>query len=69
MFIILFFYYRINGIVGHCKVLQRDGHYGFADPFLLYDNLVDLVLHYKDNTLAHHNPQLNTKLLYPVNTS
>ncbi|XP_067935924.1 phosphatidylinositol 3-kinase regulatory subunit alpha-like [Watersipora subatra] len=58
----------INGMVGHCKVLEQDGRYGFAAPYILHDTLVDLVLHYKDHSLAHHNSQLNTKLLYPINS-
>lgn len=58
---------RINGMVGHCKVLNQDGKFGFAAPYILHDSLVELVLYYKDHSLASHNPQLNTRLVFPIN--
>ena len=47
------------------KIYQKDGKYGFVEP-LSFDSLVDLVDHYKRNSLAIFNKALNTRLLHPV---
>ncbi|XP_067928036.1 phosphatidylinositol 3-kinase regulatory subunit alpha-like [Watersipora subatra] len=50
----------------HCRILRGPEGYGFADPFKIHEELMDLVLHYRDTSLAEHNPQLDSKLLYPA---
>ena len=57
---------RYRGMVGHCKILQRDTGYGFADPFFIFPTLRDLVLHYHRTSLAEHNNDLDICLLHPV---
>ena len=49
-------------------ILNKDGRFGFAGPYIVHKTLKDLVLHYKDNTLADHNSLLETTLKYPVNS-
>lgn len=53
--------------VGHCKILHKKTGYGFADPFFKHSSLMDLVLHYQQESLKDHNPSLDIRLLYPVN--
>ena len=47
------------------KIYQKDGKYGFVEP-LNFDSVVDLVDHYKRNSLAIYNKTLNIRLLHPV---
>lgn len=47
------------------KIYHRDSKYGFVEP-LTFNSVVDLVNHYRQNSLAMYNRQLDTKLLYPV---
>ncbi|XP_028969156.1 phosphatidylinositol 3-kinase regulatory subunit alpha [Galendromus occidentalis] len=47
------------------KIIHRDGYYGFTDP-LTFKSVVDLVQHFRTNSLAQYNPLLNVRLLYPV---
>uniref|UniRef100_A0A8C0WS72 Phosphatidylinositol 3-kinase regulatory subunit beta n=1 Tax=Castor canadensis TaxID=51338 RepID=A0A8C0WS72_CASCN len=47
------------------KVFHRDGHYGFSEP-LTFGSVVDLITHYRHESLAQYNAKLDTRLLYPV---
>uniref|UniRef100_A0A673L3A3 Phosphatidylinositol 3-kinase regulatory subunit alpha-like n=1 Tax=Sinocyclocheilus rhinocerous TaxID=307959 RepID=A0A673L3A3_9TELE len=47
------------------KIFHRDGKYGFSDP-LTFDSVVELIDHYRHESLAQYNPKLDVKLLYPV---
>lgn len=47
------------------KVFHRDGHYGFSEP-LTFCSVVDLITHYRHESLAQYNAKLDTRLLYPV---
>lgn len=58
--------FRCNKDVQHCRIHQGEHGYGFAEPFLIYPNLRDLVLHYSENSLLMHNDLLNTTLKYPA---
>ncbi|KAG0729017.1 Phosphatidylinositol 3-kinase regulatory subunit alpha [Chionoecetes opilio] len=55
-----------NKEVQHCKIHEGEHGYGFAEPFLIYRKLKDLVLHYSENSLLMHNDLLNTTLKYPA---
>jgi len=58
-----------NGKVEHCLINRSDNGYGFAEPYLIYGSLKELVNHYSLNSLLIHNDLLNTTLTYPVNSS
>uniref|UniRef100_A0A6I8PD71 Phosphoinositide-3-kinase regulatory subunit 1 n=1 Tax=Ornithorhynchus anatinus TaxID=9258 RepID=A0A6I8PD71_ORNAN len=47
------------------KIFHRDGKYGFSDP-LTFSSVVELVDHYRNESLAQYNPKLDVKLLFPV---
>ncbi|XP_040190849.1 phosphatidylinositol 3-kinase regulatory subunit gamma-like [Rana temporaria] len=47
------------------KIYHRDGKYGFSDP-LTFKSVVELINHYRHESLAQYNPKLDVKLLYPV---
>uniref|UniRef100_W5MWX5 Phosphatidylinositol 3-kinase regulatory subunit alpha n=1 Tax=Lepisosteus oculatus TaxID=7918 RepID=W5MWX5_LEPOC len=47
------------------KIFHRDGKYGFSDP-LTFNSVVELINHYRHESLAQYNPKLDVKLLYPV---
>ncbi|OQR68464.1 phosphatidylinositol 3-kinase regulatory subunit alpha-like [Tropilaelaps mercedesae] len=47
------------------KIVHRDGRYGFTDP-LTFSSVVELVQHFRTNSLEQYNALLNVKLLYPV---
>uniref|UniRef100_A0A8C5GAI0 Phosphatidylinositol 3-kinase regulatory subunit alpha n=1 Tax=Gouania willdenowi TaxID=441366 RepID=A0A8C5GAI0_GOUWI len=47
------------------KVFHREGKYGFSDP-LTFSSVVELINHYRHESLAQYNPKLDVKLLYPV---
>ncbi|XP_077398818.1 phosphatidylinositol 3-kinase regulatory subunit alpha isoform X1 [Vanacampus margaritifer] len=47
------------------KIFHRDGKYGFSDP-LTFGSVVELINHYRNESLAQYNPKLDVKLLYPV---
>ncbi|KAK9890370.1 hypothetical protein WA026_010463 [Henosepilachna vigintioctopunctata] len=55
-----------NGVVSHCIIQRTKVGLGFAEPYNIYPNLKELVLHYATNSLEIHNDSLKTKLLYPV---
>ncbi|XP_077412578.1 phosphatidylinositol 3-kinase regulatory subunit beta [Vanacampus margaritifer] len=47
------------------KIYNRDGRYGFSEP-LTFLSVVELINHYRHESLAQYNAKLDTKLLYPV---
>lgn len=62
----VFLSFRFQGTIGHCKILHKKTGYGFAEPFFKHPSLLELVLHYQQESLVDHNPQLDIRLLYPV---
>ncbi|XP_068231102.1 phosphatidylinositol 3-kinase regulatory subunit alpha isoform X3 [Palaemon carinicauda] len=58
-----------NNEVQHCRIYKGEHGYGFAEPFLIYPTLKDLVLHYSEDSLVMHNDLLNTTLKYPARTA
>ncbi|XP_053303976.1 phosphatidylinositol 3-kinase regulatory subunit alpha isoform X1 [Spea bombifrons] len=47
------------------KIFHQDGKYGFSDP-LTFNSVVELINHYRNESLAQYNPKLDVKLAYPV---
>uniref|UniRef100_A0A672IKS7 Phosphatidylinositol 3-kinase regulatory subunit gamma-like n=1 Tax=Salarias fasciatus TaxID=181472 RepID=A0A672IKS7_SALFA len=47
------------------KIYHRDGRYGFSEP-LTFLTVVELINHYRHESLAQYNAKLDTKLLYPI---
>uniref|UniRef100_A0A8C2Z5W0 Phosphoinositide-3-kinase, regulatory subunit 2 (beta) n=1 Tax=Cyclopterus lumpus TaxID=8103 RepID=A0A8C2Z5W0_CYCLU len=47
------------------KIYNRDGRYGFSEP-LTFLSVVELINHYRHESLAQYNAKLDTKLLFPV---
>ncbi|KAG2461891.1 P55G kinase, partial [Polypterus senegalus] len=47
------------------KIYHRDGKYGFSDP-LTFSSVVELINHYRHESLAQYNPKLDVKLMYPI---
>uniref|UniRef100_A0AAQ4RJJ7 Phosphoinositide-3-kinase, regulatory subunit 2 (beta) n=1 Tax=Gasterosteus aculeatus aculeatus TaxID=481459 RepID=A0AAQ4RJJ7_GASAC len=47
------------------KIYYRDGRYGFSEP-LTFLSVVELIDHYRHESLAQYNGKLDTKLLFPV---
>ncbi|XP_060941164.1 phosphatidylinositol 3-kinase regulatory subunit gamma-like [Limanda limanda] len=47
------------------KIYHRDGKYGFSEP-LTFLSVVELINHYRHESLAQYNAKLDTRLLYPV---
>ncbi|XP_063066382.1 phosphatidylinositol 3-kinase regulatory subunit alpha [Engraulis encrasicolus] len=47
------------------KIFHRDGKYGFSDP-LTFNSVVELINHYRHESLAQYNPKLDVKLQYPI---
>uniref|UniRef100_A0A8K9WQB8 Phosphoinositide-3-kinase, regulatory subunit 2 (beta) n=1 Tax=Oncorhynchus mykiss TaxID=8022 RepID=A0A8K9WQB8_ONCMY len=47
------------------KICHRDGRYGFSEP-LTFTTVVELINHYRHDSLAQYNAKLDTRLLYPV---
>ncbi|XP_050967818.1 phosphoinositide-3-kinase, regulatory subunit 3b (gamma) isoform X1 [Labeo rohita] len=47
------------------KIYHRDGKYGFSDP-LTFGSVVELISHYRHESLAQYNTKLDVKLMYPV---
>lgn len=61
----LYCIYRKGGNNKLIKIFHRDGKYGFSDP-LTFNSVVELINHYRNESLAQYNPKLDVKLLYPV---
>ena len=47
------------------KIYHRDGCYGFSEP-LTFLSVVELIHHYRHESLAQYNAKLDTRLLYPI---
>uniref|UniRef100_A0A8D2ZW76 Phosphoinositide-3-kinase, regulatory subunit 2 (beta) n=1 Tax=Scophthalmus maximus TaxID=52904 RepID=A0A8D2ZW76_SCOMX len=47
------------------KIYHRDGRYGFSEP-LTFLSVVELINHYRHDSLAQYNAKLDTRLLFPV---
>ncbi|XP_069505354.1 phosphatidylinositol 3-kinase regulatory subunit beta [Ambystoma mexicanum] len=47
------------------KIFHRDGKYGFSEP-LTFSSVVELINHYRHESLAQYNAKLDTRLLYPI---
>ncbi|XP_037741815.1 phosphatidylinositol 3-kinase regulatory subunit beta isoform X1 [Chelonia mydas] len=47
------------------KIFHREGKYGFSEP-LTFGSVVDLINHYRHESLAQYNAKLDSKLLYPI---
>lgn len=47
------------------KIYNRAGCYGFSEP-LTFVSVVELINHYRNESLAQYNPNLDTRLLYPI---
>lgn len=47
------------------KIYQKNGYYGFSEPFN-FTSVIDLVNHYHKNSLSQYNATLDVKLLYPI---
>ncbi|KAG9466524.1 hypothetical protein GDO78_016553 [Eleutherodactylus coqui] len=47
------------------KIYHRAGRYGFSEP-LTFLSVVELIGHYRHESLAQYNSKLDVKLLYPV---
>ncbi|KAM9329388.1 phosphatidylinositol 3-kinase regulatory subunit alpha isoform 1-T1 [Gastrophryne carolinensis] len=47
------------------KIFHRDGKYGFSEPFT-FNSVVELINHYRNESLAQYNPKLDVKLQFPV---
>lgn len=55
------------GSMKHIKVFQSPNGFGFSAPFD-FPTLRDLIVHYSEESLEKHNPDLPTTLAYPINT-
>ncbi|CAM4634046.1 unnamed protein product [Lepidochelys kempii] len=47
------------------KIFHREGKYGFSEP-LTFSSVVELINHYRHESLAQYNAKLDSKLLYPI---
>ncbi|XP_043119943.1 phosphatidylinositol 3-kinase regulatory subunit beta [Puntigrus tetrazona] len=47
------------------KIFHRGGKYGFSEP-LTFLSVVELINHYRHESLAQYNAKLDTRLLFPV---
>ena len=47
------------------KIYHRDTCYGFSEP-LTFLSVVELIHHYRHESLAQYNAKLDTRLLYPI---
>lgn len=61
----LFPSFRKGGNNKLIKIYHRDGKYGFSEP-LTFNSVVDLISHYRHESLAQYNTKLDVKLMYPV---
>ncbi|XP_066298836.1 phosphatidylinositol 3-kinase regulatory subunit alpha-like isoform X2 [Branchiostoma lanceolatum] len=50
------------------KICHRDGKYGFSEP-LRFSSVVELIQHYRKESLAQYNSKLDVRLTYPVSKS
>lgn len=61
----LLFVFRKGGNNKLIKIYHRDGKYGFSDP-LTFSSVVELISHYRHESLAQYNTKLDVKLMYPI---
>lgn len=47
------------------KICCKNGHFGFSEPFV-FRSVVELINHYRSESLAQYNPMLNLKLTHPI---
>lgn len=47
------------------KIFSKGGKFGFSEPYS-FNSVVELINHYRVESLASYNPTLNVKLLYPI---
>uniref|UniRef100_A0A3Q2QIX6 Phosphoinositide-3-kinase regulatory subunit 3 n=1 Tax=Fundulus heteroclitus TaxID=8078 RepID=A0A3Q2QIX6_FUNHE len=47
------------------RIHHRDGRYGFSEP-LTFSSVVELINHYRHDSLAQYNAKLDVRLLYPL---
>lgn len=47
------------------KICHRNGKYGFTEPYT-FNSVVELVNHFRNDSLSQYNASLDIKLLYPV---
>nr|SVE86436.1 EOG090X0F8Y [Daphnia similis]SVE87063.1 EOG090X0F8Y [Daphnia similis] len=57
-----------NG-VGHILIYRSERGFGFAEPYLFFPTLNDLVVYYAGHSLEELNPKMNTTLAYPLHGS
>lgn len=58
-------FFRKGGNNKLIKIYHRDGKYGFSDP-LTFGSVVELISHYRHESLAQYNTKLDVKLMYPI---
>lgn len=56
---------RQSGCNKLIKILHREGLYGFTEP-LSFTSVIDLIEHFKQNSLSQYNAALDVKLEHPV---
>lgn len=47
------------------KICHRDGKYGFTEPYT-FNSVVELINHFRRESLSQYNASLDIRLLYPV---
>lgn len=47
------------------KICHRNGKYGFTEPYT-FNSVVELINHFRNDSLSQYNVSLDIKLLYPV---
>ncbi|XP_017772624.1 PREDICTED: phosphatidylinositol 3-kinase regulatory subunit alpha isoform X2 [Nicrophorus vespilloides] len=47
------------------KICHRNGNYGFTEPYT-FNSVVELINHYRNDSLSQYNVSLDIKLLHPV---
>lgn len=47
------------------KICHRNGKYGFTEPYT-FNSVVELINHYRNDSLSQYNASLDIKLLYPI---
>ena len=65
----VFLFFRYQGTIVHCKIIEKDNKFGLAGPFCNHSTLLDLVTHYEEMSLKEHNPRVDIKLIYPFNAN
>lgn len=47
------------------KICHRNGKYGFTEPYT-FNSVVELINHYRNDSLSQYNASLDIKLLHPI---